>query len=151
MNFLDIIKKLKTMNKDDALVINCETKELSDNFILNLDSYSTKINIINMENFIEYDKFKNYKDKTCYFLTKKLDKEFVLEFADIEYSVKHNHIVYKYEFLTGIDWDKLTNSIEDTNENNTTKEFQNMNQRLERIENYLKEVSNKLDNLQITL
>ena len=35
MNFLDVIKKLKTMNKDDALVINCETKELSDNFILN--------------------------------------------------------------------------------------------------------------------
>ena len=151
MNFLDIIKKLKTMNKDDALVINCETKELSDNFILNLDLYSTKINIINMENFIEYDKFKKYKDKTCYFLTKKLDKEFVLEFADIEYSVKHNHNVYKYEFLTGIDWDKLINSIEDTNENNTTKECQNMNQRLERIENYLKEVSNKLDNLQITL
>ena len=49
-----------------------------------------------MENFIEYDKFKNYKDKTCYFLTKKLDKEFVLEFADIEYgpNEKLGHKVY---------------------------------------------------------
>ena len=147
MNFSDVMNKISDLTIGEKIAFHCNNEISAIDFINSCDS--SGIDLDNIKIFKKDNKYDTYNDKTCYCIKKNNTNKYSITFSDIGYFLRKNYPVYEYnESCTDIQ-----NLIKANNDF-----IEKVEERLDLIEKqhddilaFLNKLSNKLDNLQITL
>ena len=156
MYFEQFIELMTKLSLDQKLVLHCSTIESAKKLMENLNCFNnnSKYRIMNIDSFLNDLRYYEYKDSTCYFLTRKSVLDFEITYQNENYANDHGYTAYDYKYCEYVKYESnnTTEKVQDdTEENQNDKNLEIVTKQYNDILVNLKQLSDKLDNFQITL
>ena len=153
MNFSDVIDKISKLNDDEKIVFHCKGEKLADKFIDNCYIYSNiaGITLNNIEIFKDDTQYDSYKNETCYCIEKRRDNKYCITYSGMDYFIDENYAIYEYDYDQFIDIQQLLKNNTNNKDNQMEEKLNLISKQYDDILVSLKQLSDKLDNLQFTL
>ena len=149
MNFFDVIDKVSKLNDDEEIAFHCAKEEFANDFInncfnsLNISNFRFE----NSEYFNNNNKYAEYENETCYFITKMKNNIYEITYGSLDFAKSCSGCdIYEYDNNIPINacYKILPND-------DIRDKLDTISKQYDDIIIYLKKVLDKLDDLQITL